>query len=86
MAKEAKAENGKMKRKAYEAELRELQVQLCHLQDWVKEKGRRIIILSLIPFEKVSQPKVKLPKRSKHKKYDDQAGLKGRNFVAERYC
>jgi polyphosphate kinase len=35
----------KMKRKAYERELRKLQVRLCHLQDWVKDKGARIIIL-----------------------------------------
>jgi polyphosphate kinase len=35
----------KMKRKLYEKELRKLQVQLCHLQDWVKEKGLRIIML-----------------------------------------
>ncbi len=28
----------KMKRKAYEKELRKLQVQLCHLQEWVKAK------------------------------------------------
>jgi polyphosphate kinase 2 len=35
----------KMKRKAYEKELDALQVELCHLQDWVKEKGARIIIL-----------------------------------------
>jgi polyphosphate kinase 2 len=33
-----------MKRKAYEKELRKLQVQLCHLQEWVKEKGARVII------------------------------------------
>ena len=37
--------NGKMKRKAYEKELRKLQVELCRLQDWVKETGARIIIL-----------------------------------------
>jgi polyphosphate kinase len=42
-------------------------------------------ILSLIPFKKVSRPKVKLPKRSNKRKYDDQATLKGRNFVAERF-
>jgi len=35
----------KLKRKAYEKELRELQVQLCHLQDWVKAKKLRVIIL-----------------------------------------
>jgi polyphosphate kinase 2 len=34
-----------MKRKAYEKELRKLQAELCHLQEWVKEKGARIIIL-----------------------------------------
>ena len=37
--------NGKMKRKHYEKELRKLQVELCLLQDWVKETGERIIIL-----------------------------------------
>src|SRR5437773_6768436 len=37
--------NGKLKRKDYEKQLRKLQVELCHLQDWVKEKGARIIIL-----------------------------------------
>src|SRR5205807_9107205 len=35
----------KMKRKAYEQELRKLQVELCHLQDWVKETGARIIVV-----------------------------------------
>ena len=34
-----------MKRKTYEKELRKLQVQLCHLQEWVREKKLRIIIL-----------------------------------------
>jgi polyphosphate kinase 2 (PPK2 family) len=37
--------NGKVKRKAYEKELQQLQVELCRLQDWVKETGKRIIIL-----------------------------------------
>jgi polyphosphate kinase len=35
----------RMKRKAYEKELRKLQVGLCRLQDWVKEKKLRVIIL-----------------------------------------
>ena len=34
-----------MKTKAYEKELRKLQVELCHLQSWVKEKGLRVIIV-----------------------------------------
>jgi polyphosphate kinase 2 len=38
-------DNGKMKRKAYEKEMRKLQVELCHLQEWVKETGARIIIV-----------------------------------------
>jgi polyphosphate kinase 2 len=37
--------DGKMKRKLYEKELRKLQVQLCHLQEWVKAKGLRIVIV-----------------------------------------
>src|SRR5215472_12237711 len=37
--------NGKLKRKVYEKELRKLQVELCRLQDWVKETGAKIIIL-----------------------------------------
>jgi polyphosphate kinase len=40
-----KAESGNMKRKAYEKELRKLQVELCHLQEWVKATGARIIIV-----------------------------------------
>ena len=43
MAKDATAE--KMKRRAYEKELQKLQVQLCHLQEWVKEHRLRVIIL-----------------------------------------
>ncbi|HWV55732.1 polyphosphate kinase 2 [Pseudorhodoplanes sp.] len=34
-----------MPRKDYEKELRKLQVQLCHLQDWVKTNGLRVIIV-----------------------------------------
>ena len=33
------------KRKTYEKELRKLQVELCHLQEWVKAKKLRVIIL-----------------------------------------
>src|SRR5438309_4752183 len=35
----------KMKAKKYEKELRKLQVRLCMLQDWVKHKGLRVIII-----------------------------------------
>src|ERR1700754_4829585 len=34
-----------MKNKAYMAELRKLQVELCYLQDWVKATGSRAIIV-----------------------------------------
>lgn len=37
--------NEKMKRKIYEQELRKLQVQLCHAQEWVKKTQARIIVL-----------------------------------------
>jgi polyphosphate kinase len=35
----------KMIRKDYEKELRKLQVELCNLQDWVKAKGMRVILV-----------------------------------------
>ncbi len=34
-----------MKRTEYEKELRKLQVRLCHLQEWVKEAGLRVVII-----------------------------------------
>jgi len=37
--------DGKLKRKDYEKALRKLQVELCHLQDWVKYKGLRAMIV-----------------------------------------
>ncbi len=42
-------------------------------------------ILELIPYKKVPREKVKLPDRSMKHAYDDQASLKGRKFVAEKY-
>jgi polyphosphate kinase len=44
-SKSAAGGNGKMKRKAYEKELHKLQVELCQLQDWVKDKGARVIVI-----------------------------------------
>jgi len=44
MAEDASASK-RMKRKLYEKELRKLQVELCHLQQWVKAKKLRAIIL-----------------------------------------
>jgi polyphosphate kinase len=41
----AQNDTSKLKRKAYEKELRKLQVELCRLQDWVKTKGAKIIIV-----------------------------------------
>ncbi len=35
----------KLKRKDYESELRKLQAQLCVLQEWVKQKGLRVIVV-----------------------------------------
>ena len=34
-----------MKRKEYEKALRKLQVELCVLQDWVKQKGLRVVVI-----------------------------------------
>src|SRR5262245_22598216 len=48
MAKKDKAaatERPKLKRKEYEKELHHLQAELCHLQEWVKDTGQRIIVV-----------------------------------------
>jgi polyphosphate kinase 2 len=42
-------------------------------------------LLKLIPYEKVPREKIKLPERSKKGAYDDQAALKDRRLVPERY-
>ena len=42
-------------------------------------------ILDVIPHKKVAREKVKLPKRSMKGAYDDEATLKGRKFVPEKY-
>lgn len=42
-------------------------------------------LLSLIPYKKLPRKKIKLPKRSTKGAYDDQATLKGRKFVPEKY-
>ena len=34
-----------MKRKDYEKALRKLQVELCALQDWVKQQGLRVVVI-----------------------------------------
>lgn len=42
-------------------------------------------LLSLIPYRKVPREKVKLPKRSDKGRYDDEASLKGKRFIPEKY-
>src|SRR5215831_4119225 len=43
--KEAEDDNDRLKRKQYEKELHRLQAELCKLQDWVRYKGLRVIIV-----------------------------------------
>ena len=38
-------EKAKLTRKEYENELRKLQIELCKLQEWVRHKGLRIILI-----------------------------------------
>jgi polyphosphate kinase 2 len=43
---EAKSgQNGKLSRKVFDRELKKLQVELCHLQEWVKHKGLRVMVV-----------------------------------------
>jgi polyphosphate kinase 2 len=39
------ANGRKLKRKAYEKELRRLQVELCAVQDWLRETGERVMVV-----------------------------------------
>jgi polyphosphate kinase len=55
---------------------------LVHTDD--KRRGRLNCIahiLSAIPYRKITRDKVKLPKRSKKRKYDDLRSIKDRKFV-----
>jgi hypothetical protein len=42
-------------------------------------------LLSLIPYDKVSRPEVKVPARATEHEYDDEAPLQNRRFIPERY-
>jgi hypothetical protein len=42
-------------------------------------------LLSVIPYEEVKREKIELPERENGDAYDDQATLKGRNFVPKKY-
>jgi polyphosphate kinase 2 len=42
-------------------------------------------ILKLIPYKHLPQQRVTLPKRSSKGRYDDQASLKGRRFIMEKF-
>ena len=42
-------------------------------------------LLGLISYKKAPRDKVKLPRRSEKKRYDDQASIKGRRFIPEKY-
>src|SRR5689334_7301136 len=45
MAKDNNNEKPKLKRKQYEKELLRLQVELCHLQEWVKANGLKVVVI-----------------------------------------
>ena len=45
MAKENNGDKPRLKQKQYEKELRQLQVKLCHLQEWVRANGLRVIMI-----------------------------------------
>jgi predicted component of type VI protein secretion system len=42
-------------------------------------------LLELIPYKKAPREKIELPERSKKGAYDDQASLRGRTFVPEKF-
>jgi hypothetical protein len=42
-------------------------------------------LLNLIPHRRIKHPKITLPARSRKHAYDDEATLRNRRFVPERY-
>jgi len=42
-------------------------------------------LLSLIPYKKLPREKIKIPARSNKGKYDDEATLKGKRLIPEKY-
>jgi polyphosphate kinase len=42
-------------------------------------------LLSMFPYKKVPREKVQLLKRSNKKKYDDEATMKRRRYIPEKY-
>ena len=42
-------------------------------------------LLGMIPYKRVPREKVRLPKRSDKRSYDDQRSLRGRHFIPEKY-
>ena len=42
-------------------------------------------LLDIIPYKKLPREDIDLPKRSNKGEYDDQASLRGRKFVPEKY-
>jgi polyphosphate kinase 2 len=42
-------------------------------------------LLKTLPFKKVKQPKIEMPKRSRSGAYNDQASIRKRSFVAAKY-
>ena len=40
-----RAETLELSRKRYEKEMEKLQIQICYLQDWVRETGARVVIV-----------------------------------------
>ena len=59
--------------------------EIVSMSGWPEDPSRIRHILSLIPYKKVARKQVKLPDRSMKGAYDDQATLKGRKFVPEKY-
>jgi polyphosphate kinase 2 (PPK2 family) len=72
-----------MKRKIYEKELRKLRTELCLLQEWVVHAGLRVIVV----FEgrDAAGKGGTIKAISVKGEYDDQAALKARTFVPEKY-
>jgi hypothetical protein len=54
--------------------------------DWVgHQQPCNTLLLRLLPYDRVPRPKVAVAPRATEHEYDDEAPLRGRRFVPERY-
>ncbi len=74
-----------LKNNAYEKELRRLEEELCHLHDWVKATGQRIVVVFEGRDAAGKGGMIKMVDRSRKDAYDDESPMINRLWIPEGY-